>query len=86
MIVCFINCQLTKGHQLPFSSSHTKVDTLFSLLYMDLSITPTSVAITQKYFLSIMDDHTIFTWIFLLKSKDETVIVVLILKSMVKKN
>lgn len=50
--------QLVRAHQLPFSSSHTRVATLFSLLYIDLWIDHKSATTIQKYCVSNVDDHT----------------------------
>ena len=65
-------CHMAKQKCLPFPCSHTKSIKVFDLIHVDiwgpLSIPSTS---GHKYFLTIVDDHTRFTWLYFLKHKSE---------------
>jgi hypothetical protein len=64
---------LAKQHRLPFSHSDTISQNLFDLIHCDIwgpfSIQSISGA---RYFLTIVDDHSRFTWIHLMQHKSQT--------------
>lgn len=64
--------QLAKSYKLPFVTSHTRMDKIFQLLYLDLWTTSKHVTYIDRYFLSIINDHSLFTWVYCLQSKDQT--------------
>nr|KYP36406.1 Retrovirus-related Pol polyprotein from transposon TNT 1-94 [Cajanus cajan] len=66
-------CHHAKQHKLPFPLSHSHASQPFELLHMDIwgPCTLTSMH-GHRYFLTVVDDHTRFTWIFLMTSKSET--------------
>lgn len=70
-IVCDV-CQFSKHKKLPFSLSTSRADSSFDLVHMDIW-GPLSISSIHKfrYFLTIVDDHTRFTWAVLLRSKHE---------------
>jgi len=66
---CYI-CPLAKQKHLPFNSNQNKCASVFDLLHID-TWDPFS-EITHdgyRYFLTIVDDHSRATWIYLMKSK-----------------
>ncbi|MCI01909.1 peptide transporter PTR2, partial [Trifolium medium] len=69
--ICDI-CHFAKQRKLPFHSSTSIAQSNFELLHFDIW-GPLSVASLHghKYFLTIVDDHSRFVWIILLKSKTE---------------
>jgi hypothetical protein len=70
--ICEI-CPLAKQKWLPFSLSVNKSIEAFQLIHIDIW-GPFSVASYSGYqfFLTIVDDYSRFTWLFLMKSKSET--------------
>ncbi len=66
-------CPLGKQKRLSFPI-HNKMDFVaFNLIHCDVwGPIPTPAVGGFKYFLTIVDDHTRCTWVFLMKSKDET--------------
>jgi len=70
--ICEI-CPLAKQKRLPFSLSTNKSMQAFHLIHIDIwgpfSVTSYS---GYQYFLTIVDDYSRFTWLFLMKSKSET--------------
>jgi len=69
--VCDI-CHFAKQKHLPFSLSASHASSNFELLHLD-SWGRLSVASIHghRYFLTIVDDHSRFLWIILLKIKSE---------------
>jgi hypothetical protein len=67
--VCDI-CHFAKQRKLPFNTSHSIAKTNFELLHFDIwgPLSTTSIH-GHRYFLTILDDHSRFVWIILLKSK-----------------
>ena len=66
-------CTMGKMHRLPFpKSSESRSNEILELVHSDLSgkITPPSKGGAQ-YFMTIIDDKSRFTWIFMLKRKEE---------------
>lgn len=66
-------CHLAKQSKLPFPNANLISLHAFNLVYMDIR-GPIRIAFIQgyHYFLTIVDDHTRFTWLFLMKNKSET--------------
>ena len=66
-------CPLAKQHRLPFPRSITASAQPFDLIHCDLwGPFPTKSISGSSYFLTIIDDHTRFTWIHLLDNKSQT--------------
>jgi hypothetical protein len=78
-------CFFAKQKRLPFPDSHTISANIFDLIHMDiwgpLSIPSMS---GHRYFLTVVDDKSRFTWIYLMKYKSETSTLVKIFVYMVK--
>ena len=62
-----------KQRKIPFLSSDSHFSPFFSLIHVDIW-GPCHITFLNghKYFLTIVDDHSRFFWIFLMKSKTET--------------
>ncbi|KZV15509.1 hypothetical protein F511_38613 [Dorcoceras hygrometricum] len=69
-------CHLSKQKRLPFISNNTVVDSCFDLVHIDIwgPFNPMNVD-GFKYFLTIVDDHSRYTWVQLLKSKSDVTII-----------
>ncbi|WVZ06453.1 hypothetical protein V8G54_019799, partial [Vigna mungo] len=66
-------CHYTKQRKLPFPLSTSHALHTFSLLHMDIwGSCSTPSLYGHRYFLTIVDDHSHFTWIFLMRSKAKT--------------
>lgn len=63
-------CCLAKSHKLHFKHIHDNHYTLFALLYVDLWTFFIISNTCAHYFMLVVDDSTIYTWIFK-KNKDE---------------
>lgn len=65
-------CQFAKQKHIPFTSSTSHASSKFALLHLDIW-GPLSIPSVHghKYFLTIVDDHTRFLWVILLKTKAE---------------
>ena len=63
-------CAFAKQKRLQFSASKTKSSCFFHLIHVDIwgPISTTSID-GYKYFLTIVDDYSCFTWVLLLKHK-----------------
>jgi len=62
---------MAKSHQLPYSTSHDISTSSFDLVYSDVwGLAPTSVG-RHNYYVSFIDDHSKYTWIYLLKKKSD---------------
>lgn len=72
IIVCD-TCHFAKQNKHPFPNSTIVTHAPFGLVHMDIW-PPLSVPSLHghKYFLTIVDDYTRHTWIFLMKLKSET--------------
>jgi hypothetical protein len=68
-VVCDV-CHFAKQRKLPFTSSNSTAKSNFELLHFDIW-GPLSIPSIHghRYFLTIVDDHSRFVWIILLKSK-----------------
>nr|KYP54595.1 Retrovirus-related Pol polyprotein from transposon TNT 1-94 [Cajanus cajan] len=66
-------CCLGKSHRLPSNLSRTIYNTPFDLVYSDLwGPAPVTSTCGYQYYVTFVDAHTRFTWIYLLKSKAQT--------------
>lgn len=67
-------CPLAKQKHLPFDSQNNMCNAAFDLLHID-TWGPFSVSSVEgyRYFLTIVNDHTRVTWIYLLRTKDEVI-------------
>lgn len=65
-------CQLEKQIKLPYYLSNYVASRIFELLHFDIwgPLATPSIK-NHKYFLTILNDHSRFVWIMLLKSKYE---------------
>ena len=65
-------CHLAKQRRLSYSPSMSRASKIFELIHMDIwgPFSKTSVH-GHKYFLTILDDYSRYTWVVLLKSKAE---------------
>ncbi|PKU71260.1 Retrovirus-related Pol polyprotein from transposon TNT 1-94 [Dendrobium catenatum] len=65
-------CALSKSHRLPFFSSENVSSFPLELIHMDVW-GPSPVASNDgfRYFLVLIDDYTKYTWVYLLKQKNE---------------
>lgn len=68
------SCQYGKGHKLPFTLSNSKATRPLEILHADLW-GPAPLLSKQgfKYYLNFLDDHSRFSWIFPLKTKNEVI-------------
>lgn len=66
-----LTCPVAKFTKLPFTSSHSSAKP-FELIHLDIW-GPYKVATRKKYryFLTIVDDHTMMTWLYLLHHKSD---------------
>lgn len=66
-------CHFAKHRKLPHPTSYTKSNHIFDILHADIwgPYSYTSI-LGHKYFLSLVDDFSRFTWVILMKSKAET--------------
>ncbi|XP_019438974.1 PREDICTED: uncharacterized protein LOC109344676 [Lupinus angustifolius] len=70
-------CHLAKHKKLPFNDSSSKSQSMFDLVHVDIwgpISTPSTFG--HKYFLTIVDDKTRFTWVHFMKQKSEATILV----------
>lgn len=65
-------CHLAKQNKLFFPSSNNMCNTIFEVLHIDIW-GPFSVETVDgyRYFLTIVDDHSRATWIYLMRTKNE---------------
>ena len=65
-------CKLGKSKVLPFSSKSTMASNCFDIIHSDVwGITPVISHTNIKYFVTFIDDHSRFTWVYLLHSKSK---------------
>lgn len=70
--ICDI-CHFAKQKKLPFPLSNSKAVTILDLIHIDIwGPFPTPSVHGHKYFLTIVDDHSRFTWLYLMRGKYET--------------
>jgi histone deacetylase 1/2 len=64
-------CQMGKSHQLPYPQSSSVSTGILDLIFSDVwGPVPNSVG-RNKYYVSFIDDHSKFTWVYLLCQKSE---------------
>jgi hypothetical protein len=64
-------CQQAKSHQLPYSKSSSVSQSPLDLIFSDVwGLAPDSVG-RNKYYVSFIDDHSKYVWIYLLRYKSE---------------
>jgi hypothetical protein len=64
-------CQQGKSHQLPYPRSTSVSASPLDLIFSDVwGPAPTSVG-RHNYYVSFIDDHTKFTWFYLLRHKSK---------------
>ena len=65
-------CHFAKQRKLPYCPSSNRASKVFDLVHMDIWGPFSKVSIHgEKYFLTIVDDYSRYTWVVLLKSKSE---------------
>jgi histone deacetylase 1/2 len=65
------SCQRAKSHQLPYSDSNKTTTAPLELIHSDVwGPAPVSVG-RFSYYVSFIDDHTKYTWIYLLQKKSD---------------
>jgi hypothetical protein len=65
-------CHFAKHKHLPFSTSQTNASSNFELIHFDIwGPISTASILGHIYFLTILDDHSRFLWVILLKTKAE---------------
>ncbi|KAG8483501.1 hypothetical protein CXB51_023279 [Gossypium anomalum] len=68
-------CPMARQSKLPFPPSVSRATTPFSLLHLDVwGPYRVSTHSGHRFFLTIVDDHTRMTWVYLLKLKSDVVI------------
>lgn len=67
------HCQIGKSHKLPFQYSETAYEKPLELVAADLwGPSPHISTQGDKYYLSLVDAHSRYTWIYFLKAKSDT--------------
>jgi len=70
--VCEI-CPLAKQTRLPFTSSSIKIVAPFKLIHCDIwGLHKIPIHAGARYFLIVVDDFTLFTWVHLMSFKSNT--------------
>jgi histone deacetylase 1/2 len=65
-------CHFSKQNKLPFPQSMSKSLAPFDILHADLWGPYSTISLLgHKYFLTLVDDYSRFTWVIFLKTKDE---------------
>jgi len=63
----------SKQHKLPFQQSQYVILKAFELIHINIWGPVVNISIHGlKYFLTVVDDYTRHTWIYLMKSRGET--------------
>jgi len=66
-------CHMAKQKKLSFSNSQSRADKCFNLIQVDIwGPAPTPFLHGHRYFLSVIDDFSRFSWIYLMHNKSET--------------
>jgi len=72
LIFCCLSCKLRKHHALPFEINEFNSTSLFDLIHSDVwGPAPHQSMGGAPYFVIFIDDHTCFTWIYLMKHRLE---------------
>lgn len=65
-------CHLAKQKNLSFPSSKNMCSTIFGLLHIDVcGLFSVEIVDGYRYFLTIVDDHSRATWVYLMRTKNE---------------
>jgi hypothetical protein len=64
-------CQMGKSHQLPYPQSSSVSTRILDLVFSDVWGPAPSLVGRNKYYVSFIDDHSKFTWVYLLRQKSE---------------
>ena len=65
-------CKLVKSKTLPFPSNAHCADKCFDIIHSDVwGISPILSHAKYKYFVTFINDYSLFTWIYFLCSKDQ---------------
>jgi hypothetical protein len=65
------SCQRVKSHQLPYDSMNKRSATPLDLIHSDVwGLAPTSTG-RFSYYVSFINDHTRYTWIYLFRQKSD---------------
>ena len=68
-----MTCHFARQRKLPFSLSSSTATSSFALIHVDIwGPYHTPLILGYKFFLTIVDDHTRMTWVYMMKSKSET--------------
>ncbi|KAL5545398.1 hypothetical protein UlMin_005085 [Ulmus minor] len=66
------SCQYAKSHRLPFPISHSRASSPLELVHTDTwGPAPLLSTSGARYFILFVDNHTRFTWLFPLQTKDQ---------------
>ena len=66
-------CHYAKQHKLPFLHSNNRSNNIFDMIHVDIWGPFASPSIHgHRFFLTVVDDHSRYTWIFLMRHKSET--------------
>nr|KYP62795.1 Retrovirus-related Pol polyprotein from transposon TNT 1-94 [Cajanus cajan] len=66
-------CHYAKQRKLPFPLSNSHATQPFALIHMDIWGPYSTLSMNgHRYFLTIVDDHTRYTWVYLMCNKSET--------------
>ena len=80
------SCQLAKSHRLPFEISTSKAIKPFGLIHVDLWGAAPIVSVNgARYFLLLIDDFSRFSWLYLLETKDEALLMFQHFQAMVER-
>ena len=78
-------CQYGKSHRLSHTNLATKTKELLELFHLDLwGPAPIASGNSYRYYLSIVDDYSRFTWIYPLVTKSETFSTFQVFKKMIE--
>lgn len=65
-------CHFSKQKRSPFISTGSRSGNCFDLIHVDVWGSFSSISVEGfRYFMTIVDDHSRFTWVYLLKAKSE---------------
>ena len=66
------SCSLSRSHALPFPVHYSRAVASFDLIHTDVwGIAPTLSRMGFKYYVTFIDDHCRYTWIYFLRLKSE---------------
>ena len=80
------SCQLAKIHRFPFERSTSRTIKPFDLIHADIwGATPIVFVNGARYFLLLVDDFSRFSWLYLLETKDEALLMFQRFQAMVER-